>query len=307
MKIGKLEEVELRELWKHEQHNFSEWLSKKENISELDNILGLSLTDIKKEVRAGVYHCDLVAVDETSGIKVVIENQLEVSDHDHLGKVITYASGLDAQVAVWIVKKAKEEHKSAIEWLNNNTDSSINFFLIELHACKIGTSLPAPYFEVIEKPNDFIKNNKVYGEQGNLNKTQSERLKFWEQLNEILINRKKPFNLRKATPRNWYDIAIGTSKAHITINLVNTKSVIYVDLYINNDKELYDYLHDNKDLIENEVGTKLIWERKDNGPASRIKYKIEGLNFNNQSNYEELINKTIDIVIKMRNVFERYL
>lgn len=167
MEIGKLKEVELRNLWKHEQYDFSEWLSQNENIELLNDILGLTLTDISKEVYVGSYRCDLVAVDESSGIKVIIENQLESSNHEHLGKIITYASGLDAQVVVWIVKNAKEEHRSAIEWLNNNTNSDINFFLIELHAYKIGDSLPAPYFEIIEKPNDFIKNNKVNGNKMN--------------------------------------------------------------------------------------------------------------------------------------------
>lgn len=98
--------------------------------------------------------------DEVTGEKVIIENQLEASNHDHLGKIITYASGLDANVIVWIVKEAREEHRSAVEWLNNNTSTNINFFLIEVHAYKIGDSNPAPMFEVVEKPNGFIKNAK---------------------------------------------------------------------------------------------------------------------------------------------------
>lgn len=133
MEIGKLKEVELRNLWKHEQYDFSTWLSENTNIEMLNDILGLTLTDVSKEVYVGSYRCDLVATDESSGIKVIIENQLEASDHEHLGKIITYASGLSANVIVWIVRQAKEEHKSAIEWLNNNTNSDINFFLIELH------------------------------------------------------------------------------------------------------------------------------------------------------------------------------
>ena len=178
MNIGKLKEVDIRNLWKHEQYDFSEWLSRDENIEELNDILGLTLTDVSKEVYVGSYRCDLVAIDESTGIKVIIENQLEFSNHDHLGKIITYTSGLNAQVVVWIVTHAKEEHKSAIEWLNNNTNGDVNFFLIELHAYKIGDSLPDPYFEVVEKPNDFIKNTKVNGDKSELNKSQSERLEF---------------------------------------------------------------------------------------------------------------------------------
>lgn len=127
-KFGRLESVDVRELWKHEQYDFSAWLSKPENIDYLSEELGLTLTDIQTEVFVGSYRCDIVAKDETSGIQVVIENQLEASNHDHLGKIITYASGLNASVIVWIVTEAKEEHRSAIEWLNNHTSQEISFF-----------------------------------------------------------------------------------------------------------------------------------------------------------------------------------
>lgn len=307
MNIGKLKEVDIRNLWKHEQYDFSEWLSQSENIKLLDDVLGLTLTDITKEAYVGSYRCDIFAKDESSGIKVIIENQLEASNHDHLGKIITYASGLDAEVIVWIVKQAKEEHRSAIEWLNNNTNSNINFFLIELHAYTIENSIPAPFFEVIEKPNGFIKNSKINGEQDNLNKSQSERLEFWNRFNEILIDRGKPFNVRKATTDHWYDIALGTSEAHVSINLVNKESVVCIDLYINDNKELFDSLYSKKDIIENDLGFKLIWDRIDNGKASRIKYNIKGLNYDNHSNYDELMNKVIDTAVKMRDTFKKYI
>ena len=130
-KLGTLTEVSVREIWKHEQYDFSEWLSKDENITLIDDILGLSLIDIKKEVNVGSYRCDILASDETTGTKVIIENQLEPSNHDHLGKIITYASGLGAKIIVWVVTEAREEHRSAIEWLNNNTVKDIGFFLLE--------------------------------------------------------------------------------------------------------------------------------------------------------------------------------
>lgn len=307
MEIGKLKEVELRNLWKHEQYDFSEWLSQNENIELLNDILGLTLTDISKEVYVGSYRCDLVAVDESSGIKVIIENQLESSNHEHLGKIITYASGLDAQVVVWIVKNAKEEHRSAIEWLNNNTNSDINFFLIELHAYKIGDSLPAPYFEIIEKPNDFIKNNKVNGNKNELNKSQSERLIFWNRFNEILIDKGKPFNVRKATTDHWYDVAIGSSSSHISIELVNKEKHVRIGLYMVDDKEYFDKLFANKDTIETQLGIKLEWQRECSGNVSRVKYKLPGLDYDNHSNYDELINKSIDIAANMQKVFKKYI
>ena len=108
MAIGKLTEVDVRDLWKHEQYDFSNWLSKETNLEYLNDVLGLTLVDVDREVYVGQYRCDIVAKDETSGIKVIIENQLEATNHDHLGKIVTYASGLDAKVIVWIVKEAKE-------------------------------------------------------------------------------------------------------------------------------------------------------------------------------------------------------
>ena len=307
MAIGKLEEVDIRELWKHEQYDFSEWLSKKENIENLNDILGLTLVDISKETYVGSYRCDLFAKDETTGIKVIIENQLEMSNHDHLGKIITYASGLDAKVVVWIVKEAREEHRSAIEWLNNNTNSNINFFLIEIHAYKIGNSDNAPMFQVIEQPNDFIKNNKSINSNDTMNKSQSQRLEFWNQFNNVLVERGKPFNVRKATTDHWYNVAIGTSNAHIDITLVNKDSVIGVELYITDNKEFFDKLYQRKDEIENDLGFRLDWRRLNNSKASRIVTFIKGLNFDDHSNYNELINKTIDLAVLMRDTFKKYI
>ena len=307
MAIGKLEEVDIRELWKHEQYDFSEWLSKKENIENLNDILGLTLVDISKETYVGSYRCDLFAKDETTGIKVIIENQLEMSNHDHLGKIITYASGLGAKVVVWIVKEARAEHRSAIEWLNNNTNSNINFFLIEIHAYKIGNSDNAPMFQVIEQPNDFIKNNKSINSNDTMNKSQSQRLEFWNQFNNVLIERGKPFNVRKATTDHWYNVAIGTSDAHIDITLVNKDSVIGVELYITDNKELFDKLYQKKAEIENDLGFKLDWRRLNNSKASRIVTFIKGLNFDDHSNYNELINKTIDLAVLMRDTFKKYI
>lgn len=307
MGIGKLKEIDIRELWKHEQYDFSEWLSKKENIENLNDILGLTLVDISKETYVGTYRCDLFAKDETTGIKVIIENQLEISNHDHLGKIITYASGLDAKVIVWIVKEAREEHRSAIEWLNNNTNSKVNFFLIEIHAYKIGESDPAPMFQVVEQPNDFIKNNKTSSKDESMNKSQSQRFEFWNQFNNIIIERGKPFNVRKATTDHWYSVAIGTSEAHIDITLVNKDSVIGVELYISDNKDLYDKLFEDKDRIEEELGFKLEWRRLDNSKASRIIYYIKGLNFDNHNNYNELMNRTIDIAVILRDTFKKYI
>ncbi len=307
VKIEKLTEVNIKELWKHEQHDFSNWLAKEENIKLIDDIIGLTLVDINKEVYVGSYRCDIVATDETTGDRVIIENQLEASDHDHLGKVITYASGLGAKVAVWIVKQAREEHRSAIEWLNNNTSDDLSFFLLELHAYKIGDSNPAPKFEIVEKPNGFIKASKKTKTSGDIGKAEAERLEFWEAFNDAIIRNGKPFNVRKATTDHWYDVAIGTSEAHISITLVNKESVIGVELYINDNKDLFDRLYEQKELIESEIGFTFDWRRLDEGKAARVVHYIKGLDFDNHSNYVELMNEVIDKVIAARKVFKKFI
>ena len=304
--IGRLIEVDVRELWKHEQYDFSNWLAKESNIEYLNEILGLTLIEVDKEINVGPYRCDIVATDETSGLKVIIENQLESTNHDHLGKIITYASGLDAKVIVWIVKEAKEEHRAAIEWLNNYTSSEIDFFLIEIHAYKIGDSNPAPKFEVVEKPNDFVKRSKNK-DDGELNTSQTERLIFWTQFNEKILSKGKPFNLRKPTTDHWYDVAIGTSAAKIAVDLVNKENCIILELYIHSDKKLYDSLFEKKNEIERELDMNFEWDRLDSKKASRIKHYIHGLDFENHSNYDQLMSEIIDKVTRMRKVIRRYL
>lgn len=305
--IGKLKEVDVRELWKHEQYDFSNWLSKAENLDYLNEILGLTLTDVNKEVYVGPYRCDLVAKDETTDVTVIIENQLEATNHDHLGKIITYAAGLKATVIVWIVREAKEEHRAAIEWLNNNTGTDVNFFLIEIHAYQIGDSLPAPKFEIVEKPNDFVKRGNQNSVDGDMTRAQSERLFFWEEFNKVIVAKGKPINLRKASTDHWYDIAIGSSDAYIVINLVNKDANVVVELYIPNKKSLYDKLYAEKSEIENELGLTLDWNRLDNKKASRIKYYITGLNFDDHTNYPDLMSKVLDTALKMRTVFKNHI
>ena len=305
--IGRLKEVDVRELWKHEQYDFSNWLAKEENLEYLNEILGLTLTDVNKEVYVGPYRCDLVAKDETTGITVILENQLEGTNHDHLGKIITYASGLNAKVMVWIVKEAKEEHRAAVEWLNNNTVEGINFFLIEIHAYRIGDSDPAPKFEVIEQPNDFVKRGKTNGENKELSRTESERLAFWETFTKRLVERGKPLNMRKPSTNHYYDVAIGSSEIHLAIELINKENRILVGAYIYRSKELFDRLMDSRDEIEKELGYSLEWDRMDNKKASRIKHFIPGLNFDDHANYGELIDVSIDVAAKMRDVFRKYV
>ena len=303
MKLGKLQEVDIRKVWQHEQYDFSKWLAGEENIQELGDALNLSLTDVETEKFVGNYRCDILCKDELTGKVVLIENQLESTNHDHLGKIITYASGLDASVVVWIVSSARQEHSSAIEWLNKHTDDDLSFFLVEVHAYKIGDSDPAPQFKIIEQPNDFAKSVKTISKNSDLNDSERNRLEFWTQLNEILDERGKPFNKRKATTDHWYSIAMGTSECHISIELVNKEHKIRIGVWILDYKELFDKFFANKEEIEKACGFELTWDRLDNKKASLACTYLHGLDFDDHSNYPELINKSIDLALSLRKAF----
>lgn len=307
MKLGKLEEVDIRKVWPHEQYDFSKWLATEENIKELGDALNLSLTDVETEKFVGNYRCDILCKDEITGKMVLIENQLEPTNHDHLGKIITYASGLDAAVVVWIVASARDEHASAIEWLNKHTDDEISFFLMEVHAYKIGDSDPAPQFKIIEQPNDFVKIVKAVSKNSDMNESQKNRLEFWTQFNEVVDSQGKPFNKRKVTTDHWYNVAIGSSDASISIDLVNKEHKIRVSLWINDNKDIFDALFQRKDEIETALGFGLEWNRLDNKKASYICTYIKGLDFKKQDNYPMLMEQIVDLVLKMRNVFPKFM
>lgn len=307
MKLGKIKEVDIRSVWAHEQYDFSKWLAEEENIRTLGEELNLSLTDVDTERFVGSYRCDIICKDELTGKSVLIENQLEQTNHDHLGKIITYASGLDASVVVWIVANARSEHASAIEWLNKHTDDDVLFFLIEVHAYTIGDSAPAPMFKIIEQPNDFAKTIKSIAQKGELNKTETHRLEFWTQFNDVIDQRGKPFNKRKATPDHWYSVAVGSSQCHISIDLVNKEHRIRVGMWIPDNKELYDQFYEHKDEIEAAFGRQLIWDRLDGKKAAIACTYIPGLNYNKQENYPDLMNKIIDLVIAFRSSFTPFI
>jgi hypothetical protein len=294
-------------VWQHEQYDFSKWLASEENIQELGDALNLSLTDVEIEKFVGNYRCDILCKDEITGKVVLIENQLESTNHDHLGKIITYASGLDASVVVWIVSSARQEHASAIEWLNKHTDDDLSFFLVEVHAYKIGDSDPAPQFKIIEQPNDFVKSVKIVSKNSDVSDSERCRLEFWTQLNEVLEERGKPFNKRKPTTDHWYSIAIGSSECHISIDLINKNHKIRVGVWIGDNKELFDKFYANKDQIESACSFELEWNRLDNKKASFVCTYIPGLDFDNTSNYAELMNKSIDLVLTIRKAFVPFL
>ena len=194
---------------------------------------------IQTEASVGKFNVDILAEEENTGRKIVIENQLENTDHDHLGKIITYASGLDAEIIVWIVKDVRDEHKQAIDWLNDHTDEDIYFFAIRMELWQIGESSIAPKFQIISKPNDWAKAIKKSTGQSKLTDTNVLQLDFWNKFKEYMQNSNTKLKLRKPRPQHWYDISIGSSEAHISLTTNSQKKLLSCEIYISDSKELY--------------------------------------------------------------------
>lgn len=258
--LGKIEKIDdLRTIWKHEAHDFSKWLAQEENLALLSKAIGIDMVLKETESSVGSFSVDLFASEEGTGRKIIIENQLEDTNHDHLGKIITYASGKGAEVIVWIVKRARDEHRQAIEWLNQHTDENIGFFLVEIELWRINDSLPAPKFTIIEKPNDWAKTMKVV--EG-LSEHQKMQLEFWQAFIDYAFNNdefKKTFTQRKAQPQHWYDVSVGSSVYHIAFTINSQKKKLGAEIYIHNDKETYEHFKKSAVEIEQEIGSEIVW------------------------------------------------
>ena len=162
-------------------------------------------------------------------------------------------------------------------------------------------------FRIIEQPNDFVKSVKSISKSNDISDAEKNRLEFWTQLNEVLEQRGKPFNKRKATTDHWYSIAMGSSECHISIDLVNKEHKIRVGVWIADNKELYYHFYAHKNAIEKVCGFELYWDRLENKKAALACTYIKDLDFDNQENYPELINNAIDLVLTIRKAFVPYL
>jgi hypothetical protein len=303
MNIGKLQQVPLREIWKHEEYDFSSWLAQPDNLELLSETIGIDIVEPQTERRVGSFSADIIAEESESGRKILIENQLEASNHDHLGKLFTYGSGLDAEVIIWIVKTARQEHEQAVNWLNEHTDEKINIFLIEVEAWKIGNSDPAPRFNTIAKPNDWAKLVKQAGEYAPSDYKLLQQ-KFWEFLNEF--DKNASLGNRKARPRHWHDVSIGTSKAHISLTINKTNESVSCDLYIphDDDKKIFDQLLSQRIEIEASVNLPLEWMRLDDRRATRIRTSVPA-DITNEAGWEAYAQWLINTSVTFRKVFSK--
>ena len=303
MKLGKIKRIhDLRMIWPHEANSFTKWLAKEENLSKLGEDIGIDLVLEERESSVGNFSVDIFANEESTGRKVIIENQLEDTDHDHLGKLITYASGKGAEVIVWVVKRARDEHRQAIEWLNQHTDTSLGFFLVEIELWQIDDSAIAPKFNVIERPNDWARQMK---NSDNLSDRKQMLLKFWNGFNDYIAKSdvfKNDFTIRKAQPDHWYDLSVGNSSYHICMTISAQKKRLSCGVYIPDNKELFHTFEDNKDIFQKEFGEDGDW--KEAAKATRIVI-YKGFDLYNETKWEEAYAWFVENAIKTKYTFKK--
>jgi hypothetical protein len=302
MALSKLKKVDLREEWKHEATDFTNWLAQNENIQLLSEEIGIDIALIQTEASVGNFSVDILAEEDNTGRKIVIENQLETTNHDHLGKIITYASGFDAEIVIWIVKDVRDEHKQAVDWLNEHTDDKINFFAIRMELWQIGDSPYAPKFHVVSKPNDWAKAIKKSTSRSDLSDRRLMQLEFWTQFREYATSHQSSLRLRKAFPQHWYDISIGNSKVHLSLVVDADNDQVRCELYIPDSKPLFKALRNKKDEIESELVHELEWMELDGKKASRIR-TIHGIDVGESDNWEECFQWLMKTAQEFHSVF----
>lgn len=304
MKLGIIKQVELREIWKHEATNFTKWLALPENLDLLSEEIDIDLSLINTEYNVGRFNVDIFAEISNTDKKVIIENQLEKTDHDHLGKLITYASGLNAEIIIWIVKDFLEEHQQAIDWLNENTGENINFFAIKMEVWKIGNSEPAPKFHIISKPNNWTKSVNQSVQKSTLTETKLLQLKFWDNFKQYAQNNNYNLRLRKTYPQHWYDLSFGRTDCHIGLTINSQKREVACEIYIPNSKETF-YAFNEKHVEINAEINELEWMELPTKKASRIKKKRNG-DFTKEEKWDEYFKWLGNTALAFQETFNRY-
>lgn len=303
MKLSKIKRVTLREIWAKEATDFTPWLA--ENIAQLGEALGMDLELQSKEADVGDFSLDLLAKDNT-GRTVVIENQLQQTDHDHLGKLLTYAAGFDAAAVIWVAESIREEHRQALDWLNQRTNANTDFFGVVVEVLKIDDSSPAVNFKLVVYPNEWQKPKRSQAAS-----TVSERGKAYRQYYQPLIDelreKHKFTGARLAQPQSWYSFSSGVSHASFGA-VFRSNNRISVEVYIDygdaeKNKALFDWLHKRKAEIEQKLGFSLSWERLDEKQACRISIDRNGSIQDSAEDLEQIRKWHVEKLLSFKKAF----
>lgn len=286
--LGRLEPVNLRNYWQDEARDFTNWLSGNENLGLLSDALSMDLELEGVEVPVGPYKADIVARDVSSDTRVVIENQLEKTNHDHLGKVLTYASGLDATIMIWIAKEFSEEHRRAFDFINEQASPNLQCYGIEIELWKIGDSSPAPQFKIVSRPNEYTSEIKTDLSSSDLTETKALYLDLWHGLKKHFAEKGTVLNIRKPRPQQWFAIAVGRSKFQISLTASTQHQRIGCEIYIRgkNAKTAFKLLIDKKEQIEQSIG-QVDWQELPAKQDCRIVIYKYGIDIRDRNNWQD--------------------
>lgn len=264
--LGRLEKVDLRQIWSSESSSFTPWLAQQENLKLLGETIGIELECQSQEKEVGPFRADILCKDLSNDNFVLIENQLERTDHTHLGQLLTYAAGLEAVTIVWLAQRFTDEHRAALDWLNERTSEEINFFGLEIELWKIGNSLVAPKFNIVSKPNDWTRSMKQAAE-GEMSENKAIQLQFWTKFQDYM-DENSTIRCSKPSARHYMPHPIGKSGAHLSsvASTWNSESTSYdpelrVELVLNGKyaKQQFAALEKSKNEVEKAIGEQLKW------------------------------------------------
>lgn len=304
VELARIEKIDLRDVWSSEAANFTPWLQ--ENIDQLGDALGMDLEVEEREASVGTFSLDLLAR-EGSGRPVIIENQLETTDHMHLGQILTYAAGHNASVVVWIAREFRDEHRAALDFLNARTGEDTEFFGVKVELWQIDGSRPAVNFDLVVTPNEWRRQDLVTSSGSGASERNERYRLFFQELIDALRHEHRFTKARKGLPQNWYSFSSGTKGFTYGAYFI-AQGRARVELYIDFDerdpnKRAFDRLEEQKEPLESELGAALEWERLENRRASRISILRPGSIDDSQETLEEIRQWMIDRLLAFRQVF----
>ncbi len=309
--FASLEPQDVREYWAHEERDFTPWIADQldaESASELENAIGLDIELIEREKSVGKYNVDIFAKVIDDERKIVIENQLARSDHDHLGKSIAYAAGVDADIIVWIAPEFNDEHRDAIQWLNTNSREQVDLFAIRLEVWQIDDSPPAVRFNPIEEPSEWKE--KAQRSKGEISERDTRREAFWTAFRDRISQTQTPLRARKPSPRHYYSNPIGISGFHISFLFDRKERERGITLYIEDDEDAFWQLVEDQDQIETELGHSLEWvepkETRTGNMRSEIRLRTDGTLADRES-WEDHIKWFLEYGERFHEVFPHQL
>lgn len=262
--FGKLEKVDLRELWHGESSEFTPWIAEEENLVELGNIIGMELVPQDREQKAGAVTTGIVCRDMLTGQSVVIGNQLDSADGEHLGQFITLAAGSEAGTIVWIAKAFPDEFITTLHWLNNIAGESVKFFAIEIEVYRIGDSLPAPEFNIVVKPDGWVKQLDRTAPSRKLSDTELLELEYWQGLKNFMEENNSFVKLLGTPPKSWFNAARDKGRyfLSVTVNQRDISLNIWLNIIGDKARDDFDQLYElayNNSLVE--INQDLMWNK----------------------------------------------